>query len=75
MMGSNHASVALWFAIPTIVDQGRKRHSRSPSPVVVRDEVEIFIPTCLRLFFDYAEYLVDGRVPLTQVSAAVPEVV
>lgn len=72
MMGSNYASVALWFAIPAIIDQGRKRHSRSPSPVVVRDEVIIFIPTCLRLLFDHTEDLVDRRVPLAQVNTAVP---
>lgn len=73
-MSSNHASVALWFAIPVVVDQGRQRYARSPSPIVVRDEVEIFVPTCLRLFFDYADYLVDRRVPLVRVSTIMPEV-
>ena len=74
MEGPNHTSVALWFPVPTVIDQGRKRYAGSPGPVVIRDEVEIFIPTCLRLLFNYAEYLVHRRAPLVQVSMAVPEV-
>ena len=72
MMGSNHTGVGLGFSISIVVDQGRKRHARGPSPVVVRDEVIIFIPTCLRLLFDHTEDLVDRRVPLAQVNTAVP---
>lgn len=67
-MSSNHTSVALWFTVPIVVDQGRKRDAGGSSPVIVRNEVESFIPTCLRLFLNYAEYLVDRRVPLVQVS-------
>jgi len=72
MVSSDHTGVALWFTIPIVVDQGRKRHARGPSPVVVRDEVIIFVPTCLRLSFDHTEDLADCRVPLVQVSTAVP---
>jgi len=72
MVGSNHTGVALWFTIPIVVDQRRKRHARGSSPVVVRDEVIVLIPTRLRLLFDHTEDLVDRRVPLVQVNTVVP---
>lgn len=71
-MSSYHTGIALWFTVPIIVDQGRERHAGSPSPVIIRDEVEIFVPTCLRLLLDYPKYLVDRRVPLVQINM-VPE--
>jgi hypothetical protein len=70
-MRSDHTSAALRFAVPTVVDQGRKGYTGGSSPVIVRNEVEILIPTCLRLLLNHAEYLVDRRVPLVQVSNTV----
>lgn len=63
MVCANHTSVGFRLTITIVINRWRERSARGTSPVVVRNEIVIFVPTSLRLLVDDSEDLVNSIIP------------
>lgn len=60
MTSSNHTCITFGFAIAAIVDRAGEGPWK-PSPIVIRDEVEVGVKRGLGLFIHNMEDLIDCR--------------